>query len=90
MYRLKTFLLQTILFQITESGEDRTKRIPSLTSYKSVASAGMIDITNNVSIPWLQKQLQDITSDYQIDAFYLDAGKNLGQTTQSLDLLSFK
>lgn len=64
------------LLKITESGADWAKRIPSLTSYKSVASAGMIDITNNNSVPWLQKQLQDITKDYQIDAFYLDAGKN--------------
>ncbi|XP_046687461.1 myogenesis-regulating glycosidase-like [Homalodisca vitripennis] len=59
---------------VTERGLDRERHIPALTSYKSVASAGMLDITFNDSIPWLQKQLQQLVKDYQIDSFYLDIG----------------
>jgi len=59
---------------VTERGLDRSRRIPALTSYKSVASAGMVDITNNDTIPWLQDHLQKLVKDYQIDSFYLDIG----------------
>ncbi|XP_054285372.1 myogenesis-regulating glycosidase isoform X2 [Macrosteles quadrilineatus] len=59
---------------VTERGIDPSRRIPALTSYKSVASAGMIDITYNDSVPWLQRQLLQLVKDYQIDSFYLDTG----------------
>lgn len=64
-----------LFHQATERGVDRARRIPALTSYKSLASAGMIDVTYNDSIPWLQRQLQKLVKDYQIDSFYLDVGR---------------
>lgn len=60
-----------------ERGMDRARHIPALTSYKSVPSAGMLDVTNNDSIPWIQKKLHQLVTDYQIDAFYLDIGWSL-------------
>ncbi|XP_059614356.1 myogenesis-regulating glycosidase isoform X1 [Phlebotomus argentipes] len=50
------------------------RSIPALTRYKSVASAGVLDITNNASIPWLIEKLEKIQKDYKIDGFYLDFG----------------
>ncbi|PNF28508.1 hypothetical protein B7P43_G14787 [Cryptotermes secundus] len=48
--------------------------IPALTRYKDVASAGMLDITNNKTVPWLQTKLKALVDKYHIDAFYLDVG----------------
>lgn len=50
------------------------RKIPALTKYKTVASAGMLDITNNRTISWLYNKLQKVISVYSIDAFYLDFG----------------
>lgn len=50
------------------------RSIPALTRYKSLSSAGVLDITNNATIPWLKKQLQKITDTIGIDSFYLDFG----------------
>lgn len=43
---------------ISERSSDR--RIPALTRYKSVSSAGVLDITNNRTIPWLMDKLQEV------------------------------
>ena len=50
------------------------RSIPALTRYKSVPSAGVLDVTNNASIPWILEKLEKVTKDYQIDGFYLDFG----------------
>nr|XP_029726765.1 myogenesis-regulating glycosidase-like isoform X2 [Aedes albopictus] len=50
------------------------RSIPALTRYKSLASAGVLDITNNETIPWLRNQLLKIKESVGIDSFYLDFG----------------
>lgn len=50
------------------------RSIPALTRYKSSSSAGVLDITNNDSIPWLIQKLNNVINEYQIDNFYLDLG----------------
>lgn len=55
-----------------EVGDER--KVPALTRYKSVQSAGMLDVTNKKCGPWLQQQLKDLVQKYQFDAFYLDIG----------------
>lgn len=50
------------------------RSIPALTRYKSAPSTGVLDITNNASIPWLVEKLNKIVKNYQIDSFYLDFG----------------
>lgn len=57
---------------VSERHSDR--RIPALTRYKSVLSAGVLDVTNNKSIPWLVEKLNVVKQSYDIDAFYLDLG----------------
>lgn len=57
---------------ITERNADR--RIPSLTRFKSSASAGMLDITNNGTVPWILEKLESVIDLYDIDAFYFDLG----------------
>jgi hypothetical protein len=56
---------------VSERGEHG---IPALTRYKSVLSAGVIDVTKNQSAQWLQRHLRSVMDDYAIDAFYLDLG----------------
>lgn len=55
---------------VSERSSDR--RIPALTRYKSLHSAGVLDVTNNRTIPWLLDKLKDVMSKYQFDAFNLD------------------
>lgn len=50
------------------------RSIPALTRYKSAPSTGVLDVTNNASIPWLVEKLNKVVTDYQIDSFYLDFG----------------
>ncbi|KAI8433930.1 hypothetical protein MSG28_012100 [Choristoneura fumiferana] len=57
---------------ISERESDR--RIPALTRFKSLASAGVLDITNNRTVPWLLEKLQAVIEKYHIDSFYLDLG----------------
>lgn len=59
-----------LVSQRTNSSEN----IPALTRYKGVNSAGMLDITNNQSIPWLQERLRAVVKKYNINSFYLDLG----------------
>ncbi|CAH2049651.1 unnamed protein product, partial [Iphiclides podalirius] len=49
-------------------------RIPALTRFKSSASAGVIDITNNRSVPWMLEKLRGVIDEYNIDSFFLDLG----------------
>ncbi|XP_015118712.1 myogenesis-regulating glycosidase isoform X1 [Diachasma alloeum] len=57
---------------ISERGSD--PRIPALTRYGRSNSAGVLDVTNNRSIPWLQGKLHSLTTKYHVEAFYLDLG----------------
>lgn len=50
------------------------KSIPALTRYKSLASSGVLDVTNNASIPWLLEKLDKIVKNYQVDSFFIDFG----------------
>lgn len=57
---------------VSERFSDR--RIPALTRYKSLQSAGVLDSTNNRTIPWLLAKLKTVMSKYKFDAFFLDLG----------------
>ncbi|XP_014249264.1 myogenesis-regulating glycosidase isoform X3 [Cimex lectularius] len=59
---------------ITERGSEQLRKVPALTRYKSVSSAGMLDVTNNETIPWMHAQLTDLLEKYKVDSFYLDMG----------------
>lgn len=50
------------------------RSIPALTRYKSSPSSGVLDVTNNASIPWLLEKLNKVIKNYQIDSFYIDFG----------------
>ncbi|XP_041980595.1 myogenesis-regulating glycosidase isoform X1 [Aricia agestis] len=57
---------------ISERNSDR--RIPALTRFKTLASAAVLDITNNRSVPWFLDKLQAVIDEYHIDSFFLDLG----------------
>ncbi|XP_057651254.1 myogenesis-regulating glycosidase [Diorhabda carinulata] len=57
---------------ISERFSDR--RIPALTRYKNVQSAGVLDITNPRTVNWLLDKLNNIIQTHKIDSFYLDMG----------------
>ncbi|KAK9296267.1 hypothetical protein QLX08_009689 [Tetragonisca angustula] len=57
---------------ISERGSD--PRIPALTRYKQSNSVGVLDITNNKTLPWLQSKLESLIMKYHVDSFYLDLG----------------
>ncbi|KAL0820832.1 hypothetical protein ABMA28_005505 [Loxostege sticticalis] len=57
---------------ISERNSDR--RIPALTRFKSLASAAVLDITNENSVPWILNKLQAVIDKYHIDSFYFDLG----------------
>ncbi|XP_058792684.1 myogenesis-regulating glycosidase isoform X2 [Phymastichus coffea] len=57
---------------ISERGSD--PRIPALTRYGQLNSAGVLDITGNRTLPWLRAKLQGLVERYRVDAFYLDLG----------------
>lgn len=57
---------------ISERNSDR--RIPALTRFKTLSSAGVLDITNNRSVPWILDKLQAVIDKYLIDSFYFDLG----------------
>ncbi|XP_050087053.1 myogenesis-regulating glycosidase isoform X1 [Anopheles aquasalis] len=50
------------------------RSIPALTRYKSTTSAGVLDVTNNASIPWLAEKLKRISESVEIDSYFLDFG----------------
>ncbi|KAG7189909.1 hypothetical protein KM043_006078 [Ampulex compressa] len=57
---------------ISERGSN--PRIPALTRYRQSNSAGVLDITNEKTLPWLQAKLESLTMKYHVDSFYLDLG----------------
>ncbi|KAJ8914957.1 hypothetical protein NQ315_002481 [Exocentrus adspersus] len=57
---------------ISERSNDR--RIPALTRYKTLKSGGVLDITNNRTVPWLVEKLRRVMEKYKFDAYYLDMG----------------
>ncbi|XP_038221331.1 myogenesis-regulating glycosidase isoform X2 [Zerene cesonia] len=57
---------------ITERNGDR--RIPALTRFKSVDSAGVLDITDDRTIAWIYDKLRVVMDKYHIDSFYFDLG----------------
>ncbi|XP_076761376.1 uncharacterized protein LOC143429592 isoform X2 [Xylocopa sonorina] len=57
---------------ISERGSD--PRIPALTRYKQSNSVGVLDTTNNKTLPWLQSKLESLIMKYHVDSFYLDLG----------------
>ncbi|XP_063908842.1 myogenesis-regulating glycosidase isoform X3 [Zophobas morio] len=57
---------------VSERFSDR--RIPALTRYKSSQSAGVLDVTNDRTIPWLVNKLKSVLAKYKFDAYYLDLG----------------
>ncbi|XP_045501045.1 myogenesis-regulating glycosidase isoform X3 [Colias croceus] len=57
---------------ITERNGDR--RIPALTRFKSVDSAGVLDVTDERAKAWIYDKLQVVMDEYHIDSFYFDLG----------------
>lgn len=46
----------------------------SVYRYKQSNSVGVLDITNNKTLPWLQSKLERLIMKYHVDSFYLDLG----------------
>lgn len=57
---------------IYERSTGRT--IPALTKFKNTPSVGVLDPTNNATIPWLIQKLEKTIEKYSIDSFYLEFG----------------
>ncbi|CAH1992710.1 unnamed protein product [Acanthoscelides obtectus] len=57
---------------VSERFSDRS--IPALTRYKTLQSAGVLDITNEKTVRWLIDKLKKVMEKYKFDAFYLDMG----------------
>ncbi|VVC95951.1 unnamed protein product [Leptidea sinapis] len=57
---------------ITERNGDR--RIPALTRFKSLDSAGVLDVTDPRAKAWILEKLQMVIDEHHIDAFYFDLG----------------
>ncbi|KAL1509393.1 hypothetical protein ABEB36_004142 [Hypothenemus hampei] len=51
-----------------------SRSVPALTSFKTVQSAGVLDITNNRTIPWVTEKLKAVMKKYKFNAFYLELG----------------
>lgn len=65
---------ETVKHRLLISERSPDRKIPALTRYKSVSSAGVLDITNNSTLPWLLDRLNAVMGQYMFDAFYLDMG----------------
>ncbi|CAH1135129.1 unnamed protein product [Ceutorhynchus assimilis] len=50
------------------------RKVPALTSFKTLQSAGVLDITNNRTMPWLIEKLKSVMSKYKFNAYYLELG----------------
>jgi myogenesis-regulating glycosidase len=50
------------------------KTIPALTKFRNAPSVGVLDPTNNETIPWLLRKLDGTIKSYLIDSFYLEFG----------------
>jgi myogenesis-regulating glycosidase len=57
---------------IYERSTQRT--IPALTKFRSTPSVGVLDPTNNETIPWLIQKVDRTIKKYLIDSFYLEFG----------------
>lgn len=57
---------------VYERSTERT--IPALTKFKSSPSVGVLDPTNNETIPWLIQKIDKTVKKYLIDSFYLEFG----------------
>lgn len=57
---------------VYERSTDRT--IPALTKFRNSPSVGVLDPTNNETIPWLINKLEKTVKKYVIDSFYLEFG----------------
>ncbi|XP_055540065.1 myogenesis-regulating glycosidase isoform X2 [Wyeomyia smithii] len=66
--------LETVSKKLLIYERESERSIPALTRFKSLASAGVIDITNNATVTWLKDKLQKIVENVGIDSFYLDFG----------------
>lgn len=55
---------------IYERSTGRT--IPALTKFRDSSNVGVIDPTNNETIPWLIQKLEKTVKKYSIDSFYLE------------------
>ncbi|XP_076178665.1 myogenesis-regulating glycosidase isoform X2 [Ptiloglossa arizonensis] len=56
------------------SERDSDRRIPALTRYKQSNSVGVLDITKNSTLYWLESKLASLNVKYHVDSFYLDLG----------------
>lgn len=65
---------ETVQKRLLVSERNSDRRIPALTRFKSLPSAGVLDITNNRSVPWILDKLQAVIDEYHIDSFYFDLG----------------
>ncbi|XP_013142496.1 PREDICTED: uncharacterized family 31 glucosidase KIAA1161 [Papilio polytes] len=65
---------ETVQKRLLVNERNGDRRIPALTRFKSSPSAGVIDITNNRSVPWILDKLQAVIDEYFIDSFYFDLG----------------
>ncbi|XP_058455763.1 myogenesis-regulating glycosidase isoform X1 [Malaya genurostris] len=66
--------LETVSKKLLIHERESEQSIPALTRYKSLASAGVIDITNNETVSWLKDKLKKLTESIGIDSFYVDFG----------------
>lgn len=57
---------------VYERATDRT--IPAMTKFKNSPSVGVLDATNNETIPWLMQKIDKTVKKYLIDSFYLEFG----------------
>ncbi|XP_044006466.1 myogenesis-regulating glycosidase isoform X2 [Aphidius gifuensis] len=69
-YNFKDTVTNKLL--ISERGSD--PRIPALTRYHKINSAGVLDVTNNKTLPWLQNKLDNLIKKYHVESFYIDFG----------------
>lgn len=66
----KTLLSRKLL--VYERSTERT--IPALTKFRNAPSVGVLDATNNETIPWLAQKLEKTIKKYFIDSFYIEFG----------------
>lgn len=66
----KELLTRKLLVNERSTGQT----IPALTKYKNAQSVGMLDPTNNETIPWLIHKIDKTINKYIIDSFFLEFG----------------
>lgn len=57
---------------VYERSTERT--IPALTKFRNAPSVGVLDPTNNETIPWLAQKLEKTIKKFFIDSFYVEFG----------------